>query len=105
MKADLEMSPVNVTQGGNSVDEIFCLSFALKNGLRFHLRLCDMSKLPIFELFISVGNLKPKLKWIFKLKLEQKNTIELSPGQTWSHSLHLAVEDGATLKVSEAVYD
>ena len=64
-----------------------------------------MSKLPIFELFISVGNLKPKLKWIFKLKLEQKNSIELSPGQTWSHSLHLAVEDGATLKVSEAVYD
>ena len=25
-----------------------------------------MSKLPIFELFISVGNLKPKLKWFFK---------------------------------------
>ena len=29
-----------------------------------------MSKLPIFEHFLSVGNLKPKLKWFFKLKLE-----------------------------------
>ena len=31
-----------------------------------------MSKLPIFELFISVGNLKPKLEWFFKLKLKPK---------------------------------
>ena len=29
-----------------------------------------MSKLPIFELIISGGNLKPKLKWFFKLKLK-----------------------------------
>ena len=31
-----------------------------------------MSKLPIFELFLSVGNLKPKLKWFFKPKLKPK---------------------------------
>ena len=29
-----------------------------------------MSKLPIFEHFLSVGNLKPKLKWFFKPKLK-----------------------------------
>ena len=40
---------------------IFGLNFGLKNGLRFHFD-CDMSKLPVFELFLSVGNLKPKLK-------------------------------------------
>ena len=31
-----------------------------------------MSKRPIIELFISVGNLKPKLKWRSKLQLKQK---------------------------------
>ena len=31
-----------------------------------------MSKLPIFELCISVGNIKPKLEWFFKLKLKPK---------------------------------
>ena len=31
-----------------------------------------MSKQSIFELFISVGNLKAKLKWVFKLKLKTK---------------------------------
>ena len=29
-----------------------------------------MSKLPIFEHFLSVGNLKPKLEWFFKPKLK-----------------------------------
>ena len=29
-----------------------------------------MSKLPIFEHFLSVENLKPKLKWFFKPKLK-----------------------------------
>ena len=29
-----------------------------------------MSKLPIFELFLSKENLKPKLKWFFKPKLK-----------------------------------
>ena len=39
-----------------------------------------MSKLPIFVLFISVGNLKPKLEWFFKLKLKPKYfSIELTP--------------------------
>ena len=31
-----------------------------------------MSKLPIFDHFLSVGNLKPKLKWFFKPKLKAK---------------------------------
>ena len=31
-----------------------------------------MSKLPIFERFLSVGNLKPKLEWFFKPKLKPK---------------------------------
>ena len=31
-----------------------------------------MSKLPIFEHFLSVGNLEPKLKWFFKPKLKPK---------------------------------
>ena len=29
-----------------------------------------MSKLPIFEHILSVGNLKPKFKWFFSQKLE-----------------------------------
>ena len=31
-----------------------------------------MSKLPIFEHFLSVGNLKPKLGWFFKPKSKPK---------------------------------
>ena len=31
-----------------------------------------MSKLSIFEHFLSVGNLKPKLEWFFKPKLKPK---------------------------------
>ena len=31
-----------------------------------------MSKIPIFEIFTRVGNLKPKLKWFFKPKLKLK---------------------------------
>ena len=39
-----------------------------------------MSQLPIFEHFLSVGNLKPKLKWVFKSELKPKyNSIELHP--------------------------
>ena len=31
-----------------------------------------MSKLPSFEYFLCVGNLKPKLKWFFKPKPKPK---------------------------------
>ena len=31
-----------------------------------------MSKLAIFDHFLSIGNLKPKLKWFFKPKLKPK---------------------------------
>ena len=34
-----------------------------------------MSKLNFFELSIGVGNLEPKLKWFFKLKLKPKNVL------------------------------
>ena len=37
-----------------------------------------MSKLPIYELILSVHNIKPKLKWLFKPKIEPKMlSIEL----------------------------
>ena len=39
-----------------------------------------MSKLPIFEHFLSVGNLKPKLEWFFKSKLKpQFVLLNLAP--------------------------
>ena len=38
-----------------------------------------MSKLAIFELFIIVGNLNPKLKWFCKLKLKQKLLYWIAP--------------------------
>ena len=42
-----------------------------------------MSKLPIFEHFLSVENLKPKLKWFFKPKLKPNFFfIELPPWLT-----------------------
>ena len=46
-------------------------NFGLKNGLSFHFY-SGTSKLPIFELFLSVGNLEPKLKRFFKPKLKPK---------------------------------
>ena len=40
-----------------------------------------MSKLPTFEHFLSVGNLKPKLRWFFKLKLRPNFfLLNLAPG-------------------------
>ena len=33
---------------------------------------CLYHRLPIFELFLGVGNLKPKLKWFFNPRLKQK---------------------------------
>ena len=46
-----------------------------------------MSKLPIFEHFLSVRNLKPKLKWFFKPKLFL--SIELGPCIIAVHGLRL----------------
>ena len=34
-----------------------------------------MYELPIFEHFLSVGNLKPKLKWFFKPKLKPETFL------------------------------
>ena len=38
-----------------------------------------MSKIPLFERFLSVGNLKPKLKWFFKPKLKPKFFYWIGP--------------------------
>ena len=38
-----------------------------------------MSKLPIFDHFLSVGNLKPKLEWFFIQNSSQFFSIELGP--------------------------
>ena len=35
----------------------------------------------MFETFLSVGNLKPKLEWFFKPKLKSKLSIELDPSR------------------------
>ena len=45
-----------------------------------------MSKLPIFSLFLGVANLKPKLKWFFKAKLNP-NCFQLNraPGASAQH--------------------
>ena len=54
-------------QGGKSKAK--CLAWVLAWKMAWF---CDMSKPHIFEPFISVGNLKPKLKWFFKLKIKPK---------------------------------
>ena len=47
----------------------FGLSFGLKNSLRFHFDSLTCLNYPFFNFFlVYVGNLKPKLKWFFKLK-------------------------------------
>ena len=46
-----------------------------------------MSKLPSFGLVISVGNLKPKLKWFFKPQLKPKNVLLNCPPALGGHAL------------------
>ena len=61
------------------------------------------SKLPIFELFLSVGNLKPKLKWFFKPKLKPKFSIELGPSPPLASMYgHMDVPTATTKKEEEA---
>ena len=50
----------------------FWLEFRLEKRIEIPFLFRDMSKLPIFEHFLSVGNLKPKRKWFFKPKLKPK---------------------------------
>ena len=56
-------------QGGNSIEKSIGLScFGLKSCLRLHFDSVKWSlNYPFFELFLSVGNLKSKLKLVFKL--------------------------------------
>ena len=57
-------------QGCGSLEKHFGLSFGLKNTSRFQ---CDSEtylNCTIFELFLSVGNLKPKFKCFCKPKLK-----------------------------------
>ena len=48
----------------------FGLSFGLKKGLRFHFDSDTCLNYPFLNIFLSVGNLKSKLKWFFKPKLK-----------------------------------
>ena len=48
-----------------------------------------MSKLPIFKHFLSVGNVKPKLKWFFKPKLEPKLFYWIVPQRNDSQQKHI----------------
>ena len=56
--------------GGQFNRLIFGLSFCLKNGLRFRFDSETCLNYPFLEHFLSVGNLKPKLKWFLKPKLK-----------------------------------
>ena len=61
---------------------------------------------PIFEHFLSVGNLKPKLKWFFKPKLKPKCFLLNRPP---SHSIchrdlkpeNLLLDDKNNIKVAD----
>merc|ERR1712186_270579 len=44
----------------------FWLKFRLEKRIEIPFLSRDMSKLAIFEHFLSMGNLKPKLEWFFK---------------------------------------
>ena len=52
--------------GPDSIEEKIGLSLGLKKGLRFHFDSETCLNYPIFEHFLSAGNLKPKLKRFFK---------------------------------------
>ena len=56
-------------QGGDSTEKNW-LEFRLEKRIKIPFQ--DMSKLPTFEHFLSVGNLKPKLKWFFKPNVKPK---------------------------------
>ena len=49
-------------QGGYSIEQIFGLSFGLKNGLRFHFDSKTCLNYPFLNIFLVWGNLKPKLE-------------------------------------------
>ena len=71
--------------------KLFGLNFGLKNGLRFHFDYKTCLNYPIFEHFISVGNLKPKLKPKFF-------SIELGPRPLRPH-LHRGISQSHRRRV------
>ena len=65
--------------GGNSIENIWAWVSAWKNGLRFRFYSETCLNYPFFKHFLSVGNLKPKLKWFFKPKLKPKIFCWIGP--------------------------
>ena len=61
-------------QGGNSKEKHW-LKFWLEKWLEIPFWFCEISELPIFELLISLRNLKPKIKLFFKPKLKPTNFL------------------------------
>ena len=57
-------------QGTRVNRKFFWPQFRLEKWLDIPFWFWDLYKLPIFELFLSVSNLKPKLKWFFKSKIK-----------------------------------
>ena len=55
------------------------LEFWLEKWIEIPFLCWDMSKLPIFEQFLSVENLETKLKWFFKPKLVPKIFYWIGP--------------------------
>ena len=67
-----------------------------------------MSKLPFFELFLSVGNHKPKLKWFFEPKTQAEIfQLNCAPGAEGESLQHVGAQGDAPVEVylvdSEAV--
>ena len=54
--------------GDNSIEQ-FWLEFLLEIPLEISFQFCAMPKPPLFELFIGVGNPKPKLNWFLESKM------------------------------------
>jgi len=50
----------------NSIEKHFGLNFGLKNGLRFHFYPETCLNWQFLNIFLALGNLKPKLEWFFK---------------------------------------
>ena len=67
-------------QGGDSIEEKNWFEFRLEKRIEIPFWFCDMSKLSMFEHFLSVGNLESKLEWFFKPRTQAKMfSVELPP--------------------------
>ena len=70
-------------QGRDSIERKNWRDFGLVTRIEIRFWSWDESKTPIFEHFLSAGNLKPKLKIVFKPKLRPKFFYWIGP-QSWT---------------------